>query len=200
MAKAARKPALKRRKSSLPSAASQHPHPGDDPAYAFSGVVADRIELKPTASLHLSSYQARTHDEHQIALIMGSFDRFGLINPIIVDENDEIIAGAARFEAARRLKIHALPAVLVTHLSADEKRAYRLTDNRIAELAGWDKAALAIEFEHLIEIDFDLGSLGFTVPEIDIVLCGDEADAAPDDDGGTYTPPVVPVSRRGDLF
>lgn len=200
MAKAARKPALRRKKSSLPSAASQHPRPGDDPAYAFSGVVADRIELKPTASLRMSRYQARTHDEHQIALIMGSFDRFGLINPIIVDENDELIAGAARFEAARRLKIHALPAVLVTHLSADEKRAYRLADNRIAELAGWDTAALAIEFEHLIEIDFDLGSLGFTAPEIDIVLCGDEADAVSDDDSGTSAPPAVPVSRRGDLF
>lgn len=175
--------------------------PFDDPAYAFTGVVADRIVMKQLADLRVSRHQARTHDEHQIALVMGSFDRFGMINPVIVDEDGEIIAGAARFEAARRLGIAALPAVPVAHLSADEKRAYRLADNRIAELAGWDTRALAIEFNHLIEIDFDPGSLGFTVPEIDIVLCaGEDGENKPDETMDGIDPVEVPVSRRGDMF
>lgn len=172
-----------------------------DPAYAFTSVVADRIVLKPLGEIRVSRHQARTHDEHQIALIMGSFDRFGMINPIIIDETSEILAGAARFEAARRLNLKALPVVLVEHLSASEKRAYRLADNRIAELAGWDTQALAIEFQHLIEIEFDLGTLGFTAPEIDLVLCSEEDD---DEEHQEALEELIPqkraIARRGDLF
>jgi DNA modification methylase len=173
----------------------------DDAAYGFRGRVTDRIIQKPVNELRVSKHQARIHDEEQIALITGSFERFGFINPIIIDEDGEILAGAARSEAARRLNIERVPTVLVSHLTADEKRAYRLADNRIAELAGWDKEALAIEFEHLLEIEYDINVLGFATPEIDLVLAAD--DAAEAEEAAEEEIPVnggVAITRLGDLF
>src|SRR5690606_4743409 len=84
---------LTRPKPARRKASSSHLHAlFDDPAYAFRGRVSDRIILKPISALRVSEHHARIHDEAQLSLIMGSFDRFGVINPIIIDENGEILA------------------------------------------------------------------------------------------------------------
>jgi DNA modification methylase len=173
----------------------------DDPALTFIGIVADRIELRPVATIKVGRAAARTHDEAQIALIMGSFTAFGLINPIIVDEQGQVLAGVARLEAARRLGIKTVPTVPIVHLSDDEKRAYRLADNRIAELAGWDTKLLAIEFEHLLEINYDVTVIGFSTPQIDIVLAGDGSNGAEELEEPVDIDDTKPaISRVGDLF
>ncbi|WP_258609787.1 ParB/Srx family N-terminal domain-containing protein [Mesorhizobium sp. AR10] len=138
-----------------------------------------------------------------MSLIMGSFAAFGVINPLIIDEGGNVLAGSARLEAAKRKGIKTLPAVRVSHLTDDEKRAYVIADNRIAEKAGWDIESLAVEFEFLAGIDlgFDIDVLGFSVTEIDLII-GEakqqEPEADPADD--LPAPTEAAVTHKGDVW
>src|SRR5713226_4747849 len=136
---------------------------------------------------------ARTHSRKQIKLIADSIKRFGFINPIIVTDDFEVVAGHGRLEAAKSLGMQLVPVVAISSLSEADKKAIRIADNRIAELSHWDRDILAIEYQGLHDLQFD---------EIDVIL--DEASEkkpvgpGPEDD----LPPVIaaPVSRRGDLW
>jgi len=110
------------------------------------------------------------------------------------------LAGNARVEAARLLKWDFVPCIQASHLTAAQKRAFVIAENRLGELASWDNDVLRIEFQELIELksDFSLEITGFTEPQIDaIVLSGvggsERGDKAP-------APPADPVSRVGDLW
>lgn len=117
----------------------------------------------------LVPYQAnaRTHSRRQIKQIAASMQRFGFLNPVLVDDGNQIIAGHGRVEAAKTLGFESVPCLRIGHLSQDEKRAYVLADNRLAEKAGWDRELLAIELQHLVDIEFDTEIIGFETPEID---------------------------------
>ena len=82
----------------------------------------------------LKSYarNARTHTRKQIRQIAASMGEFGFLNPIIVDENFQIIAGQGRVEAAKLMGLTEIPTVQIGHLSAAQKKAYIITDNRLA--------------------------------------------------------------------
>ncbi|MFC3615279.1 site-specific DNA-methyltransferase [Lutimaribacter marinistellae] len=146
---------------------------------------------------------ARTHDRRQIRQIADSIRQFGFTNPCLVDEDNVLIAGHGRLEAARLLGLAEVPIIRVTHLTEPEKRALRLADNKIAEKAGWDLDLLAAELADLseMELDFDIEVTGFETAEIDLVI----GDAAGDDDP---TPELAPVpdpdlpgvSQPGDLW
>ena len=138
----------------------------------------------------------------QVRQIADSITRFGFCNPVLIDDANQIIAGHGRVEAAKLLDLEGVPALRIAHLSEAEKRAY-MADNRLAELAGWDREILAIELQGLIDLEFDVELTGFEMGEIDIIL--DEAEqgrresAEAEDD----TPERVPgptVSRIGDLW
>ena len=87
---------------------------------------------------------ARTHSRRQIKKIAASIERFGFVNPVLIDENNQIIAGHGRVAAAKLLGWQEVPTLRIEHLNETEKRAYILADNRLAEEAGWDKEMLAI--------------------------------------------------------
>ena len=110
-----------------------------------------RIEVLPVHQLTPYSNNARTHSKKQIRQIAESIRRFGFTNPVLVDDNGQIIAGHGRVEAARLIGLATLPAIRLSHLSPAEKRAYILADNRLAEKAGWDWEILAIELQELID-------------------------------------------------
>jgi ParB-like chromosome segregation protein Spo0J len=95
-----------------------------------------RIEVLPVHQITPYSNNARTHSKKQIRQIAESIRRFGFTNPVLVDDNGQIIAGHGRVEAAKLIGLATLPAVRLSHLSAAEKRAYILADNRLAEKAG----------------------------------------------------------------
>src|SRR5260370_2126655 len=146
---------------------------------------------------------ARTHSRKQIKLIADSIKRFGFINPILVTDDFEVVAGHGRLQAAKSLGMQLVPVVAISSLSEADKKAIRIADNRIAELSNWDRDILAIEYQGLHDLQFDdIEVTGFSLGEIDIIL--DEASEkkpvgpGPEDD----LPPVVaaPVSRRGDLW
>ena len=95
------------------------------------------------------------------ALIAGSIREFGFNNPVLVDKDESgIIAGHGRVLAARQLGLTEVPVIELAHLSAAQKRAYILADNRLAEQAGWDRELLALELGDLGDLGIDLGDLG----------------------------------------
>src|SRR6266404_1719225 len=94
----------------------------------------------------LKSYprNARTHSRKQVKQIAAAVQEFGFTNPVLIDENDQIIAGHGRIQAANLLGLAEVPTVQIAHHSATQKRAYSLADNRLAEKAGWDKEILVV--------------------------------------------------------
>ena len=98
-----------------------------------------------------------------------SIAAFEFNNPILVDENLNVLAGHGRLEAAKLLGLTEVPTVCRSHMTEAEKRAYVLADNRLAEKAGWDDEILAIEFQTLFEIapEFDRRTHRLRDAEID---------------------------------
>jgi hypothetical protein len=143
---------------------------------------------------------ARTHSKHQIHQIAASMRRFGFVNPIIIDRQNQIISGHGRWEAAKQSGLDHVPTILLENLTDDEIRAYILADNRLAEKAGWNKDILAIELQHLITLDdLDVSITGFEVPEIDLIL--EEARVGSDqDDVLNIHERAQAVTRLGDLW
>jgi ParB-like nuclease domain len=122
-------------------------------------IEAERVEHVPIDQLMPNSKNAKLHPERRLALLEANIEEFGFQNPLLVDENDRILVGHARWEAARRLGFTHLPVVRLTHLSPAQKRA--AADITLAELGAWDYDILAKEFEFLTDrnsdITFDYG-------------------------------------------
>ncbi len=100
-------------------------------------------ELRPYAG------NARTHSKKQVGQIADSIERFGFANPIIVSGDHEVIAGHGRLAAAKLLGHPSVPIVVLADMTEADRRAYVMADNRLAELAGWDRDTLAIELQFL---------------------------------------------------
>ena len=135
-----------------------------------------RIEYRSPALLRPAARNARRHSKKQLALIAKSIERFGFVNPVLISDDFEIIAGHGRVEAANKLGLKEVPTVRLSSLTAVERRGYGIADNRLAELAGWDRAVLAAELEGLLDLQFDdIESTGFSLGAIEHIL--DEATA-----------------------
>ncbi len=158
---------------------------------------AQAIEQRPLTDLVPFANNARTHSEAQVAQIASSIREFGFNNPVLVDGANGIIAGHGRVLAARKLGLRDVPVIELSHLSETQKRAYILADNRLAEMAGWDKELLALELTDLGDLGVDLGDLGFDGAELDALLGHGTADPREE---VTPEPPANPVSRVGDLW
>ena len=109
---------------------------------------------------------ARTHSESQIAQIAASIKEFGFLSPILIAEDNTILAGHGRLAAAQKLGLKKVPCVKETHLTETQRRAYIIADNRLSLNAGWDDEMLAIELSELQGVDFDLDLLGFDESEL----------------------------------
>lgn len=179
---------------------SKIPQPASMPSGSASSLPALRIAYLSPQCLRPSANNARTHSKKQLKQIAGSIERFGFVNPVLISDDFEIIAGHGRVEAAKMLGLTEVPTVRLSNLSAAERRAYVITDNRMAELAGWDRDLLATELKGLLELQFDdIELTGFSLGEIDLMLDGtvEGTAAAPDDELAVER---SAVSRRGDLW
>jgi len=161
-------------------------------------------QLVPIAKLRAYERNARTHSRRQIKKIAASIERFGFVNPVLIDQNNMIIAGHGRVAAAKLLGWLEVPTLRIEHLSDAEKRAYILADNRLAEEAGWDQEMLAIEMQGLIDVDFTVELAGFDTAEVDRILDGRAEADAPEQNIEDEVPPLPPrgsaVTRPGDLW
>ena len=87
---------------------------------------------------------ARTHSDQQVAQIADSIREFGFTNPMLIDEEDGIIAGHGRVLAAHSLGLDEVPCIVLAHLTPAQGRAYVLADNKLALNAGWDLEMLSL--------------------------------------------------------
>lgn len=150
------------------------------------------VEYLPTKRLKAYENNARVHPREQIDQIKQSIREFGFTNPILVDKDDMMIAGHGRHQAAFELGLEKIPCIRLEHLSEEQKRAYIIADNKIAENAYWDEALLAEELSFLNGLEeSSLDVTGFTADEFDALLEEEESSEAPGEQGGNpYTTKV----------
>lgn len=162
------------------------------------------IIYRRVGELRPRTIKPRTHSKKQLEQVAASIRRFGFTNPIMIDEEDGIIAGHGRVEAAKLISMTEVPTVRLANMSEADIRAYVIADNRLAENAGWDRELLGLELKYLTELDldFDVTITGFDAPEIDVLigelyLAGDGVDPA-----DTVLEPAAggAVTRLGDIW
>ena len=154
--------------------------------------------LVKVAEITPYSRNARTHSDIQITQIAASITQFGFTNPLLLDENNVLIAGHGRLEAAKRLNMPELPALLLSGLSDTQKAALRIADNKLAINASWDDALLATELTDLRDAGFDLELTGFGTDELSALFAiGNDGLTDPDD---VPEPPAEPVTQPGDVW
>jgi DNA modification methylase len=147
----------------------------------------------------------RRHSPKQVLQIAKSIKHFGWISPILIDEHNQVLAGHGRLLAAELLGLPQVPVIHVSHLSDEEKRAYRLADNKLAENSSWDEGLVRVELELLMdaEINLDIDLTGFNTPEIDMYLAIGDATTG-DIEGGEPEPqlpsPDNVISKAGDVW
>ncbi|RMD61670.1 site-specific DNA-methyltransferase, partial [Candidatus Parcubacteria bacterium] len=167
----------------------------------MTGSVSDylgRVRIVKLSDLKPYARNARTHSPEQVEQIALSIKEYGWTNPILVDKNNEIIAGHGRYAAAERLGISEVPVVVLDDLTEEQKRAYVLADNKIALNAGWDEDLLKAELSELRDAGFDLELTGFSWEEINDLLL-DEIETEKDPEECPETP-EEPYSQEGDMW
>jgi hypothetical protein len=162
-----------------PSKMAQPAIPTYDPGPCAPRGLKDKIAQVAIADLKPFPGNPRQHPEAQIARLMRSIAQVWT-NPILIDETGTILAGHGRLEAAKRLGRTEVPTLTIAGLSAAEKRAVVIADNRLPEQAVWDFDLLRGHFTELIEIDFDVELTGFSTGEIDLLLDGKPPPATDD--------------------
>jgi ParB-like chromosome segregation protein Spo0J len=110
------------------------------------------FEILPLASIKPNPHNARDHSPEQIDKLKRSLERFGFVTPPIIDDSNQLLCGHARLEAARQLRYAFVPVVRANHLSESEKRAFIIADNRLTELASWNRKSLRHELQFLSDL------------------------------------------------
>ena len=120
---------------------------------------------------------SRTHSDEQVTQVAASIKEFGFTNPVLIDDDNGIIAGHGRLMAAKKLGLDDVPTITLTGLSDAQRKAYVIADNKLALNSGWDNDLLRIEIETLEKLDFNIDLLGFDTDELsdlDSFLADDE--------------------------
>lgn len=159
-----------------------------------------QIEMQHVDELIPYAKNAR-HNDKAVDKVASSIQEFGFKNPIIVDEHNEIIAGHTRLLAAKKLGIKEVPTIKVDDLTPEQIKAFRIADNKTAEIAEWDYELLAQELEELKLADYNLELTGFDFSEAEELLDSlkDENDYAEADDFEVEIP-ENPISQKGDVW
>lgn len=142
---------------------------------------------------------SRTHSDEQVNQVASSIKEFGFTNPVLIDEDNGIIAGHGRIMAANKLGIDEVPCVVLKGLTEAQKKAYVIADNQLALNSGWDLDMLKLEIESLGELEFDIDLLGFDDEFLNGLLPDDEVEGLTDEDA-VPEPPETPVSILGDIW
>ncbi|MEM7663399.1 MAG: DNA methyltransferase [Pseudomonadota bacterium] len=159
------------------------------------------VERLAISSLKPSKRNARTHSKKQIKQIATSIREFGFINPVLIDESGTILAGHGRVDAAKELGMTEVPVVRIEHMTEAQKRAYVIADNQLALHAGWDEAILAIEFEELGDLGFDLSLTGFEMGDIDQIIANIGFDGDEVEEPSVPEPSSGPaITQPGDIW
>ena len=130
-------------------------------------IAAEQLTMVPIDDLIPYANNAKKHSKKQINQIRASLREFGFVTPVLIDFDNNIIAGHGRVEAARAEGMSEVPCVLVSNLTEAQRKAYILADNRLSETAAWDPELLKIELDGLEELHFDTNLIGFAVESLE---------------------------------
>lgn len=128
------------------------------------------IQYKSIDDLKPYDKNSRTHSIDQINQIVTSIKRFGWTNPILLDNDNGIIAGHGRLEAAKVMGLSEVPTIKLSDLTDDQRRAYIIADNKLALNAGWDDEILKMELQDIP--DAELSAIGFSPDELNLLFNG----------------------------
>ena len=163
--------------------------------------VAKKIVQQRTDALLPYARNSRTHSEEQVYQIAQSIREFGFTNPVLVDADNNIVAGHGRVLAAKQLGLQDVPTINVGWMTEQQRRAYVIADNQLALNAGWDDSVLAQEVAWLQEQNFNTSLLGFDTDFLDGLLAEEAAtgEGLTDQDDA----PAVqanPITQLGDVW
>ena len=123
-------------------------------------ITAEKIENINIEELNPYERNPKIHSDIQIEQISNSIKEWGWTIPILIDEQNNIIAGHGRFLAAKNIDIDVVPCIRANDWSEEKKRAYLIADNKLAENSSWDSALLYSELKSIVEAEFDLSLTG----------------------------------------
>lgn len=161
-------------------------------------MTVPQIEMWPIDRVRPYENNPR-HNEEAVAAVAASIKEFGFPQPIVVDNDGVIIVGHTRLKAAKKLGLERVPVIVATHLTPDQVRAYRIADNKTAELAEWNYDLLPLELSALQEANYDLGLLGFNSEELAKLMDTGVNDGLTDPDE-IPAPPDEAITQPGDLW
>lgn len=168
--------------------------------------LPEQFEQWPVSRLIEYVRNPRKND-HAVAAVAAAIHEFGFRVPIIARSDGTVVDGHLRLKAARQLGLETVPVMLADDMSEPQVKAFRLSVNKLAELAGWDNELLSLELADLDAAGFDLNLTGFSDEEIEKLLIdieGDPADDGPPEqsevDDEVPDVPFNPVSRTGDVW
>lgn len=166
------------------------------PSKASEQWPADTIERRSVAELVSYPDNPRLHSESQVEEISNSMQEWGWTVPVLIDEENGIIAGHGRVMAARKLGIIDVPVMVARGWSSAQKRAYVIADNQIPQSATWDNKLLRMHFTQLAKVDYPLQLTGFDNVHLATFIGGRNGDSAPND-----VPELAPaISKPGETW
>ena len=139
------------------------------------------------------------HNDHAVDAVAASIRAFGFRQPLVLDDEGVIVVGSTRYKAALKLGLHEVPVHVATGLTPAQLKAYRIADNKTADIADWDYALLVQELTQLQQADFDLDLVGFSPQELNDLFHTELGTGLTDPDD-IPQPLDEPLTRPGDLW
>lgn len=156
------------------------------------------MDLRFCDPLELIPYENNPRvNDYAVKKVLDSIREFGFINPILVDTDMVIIAGHTRREASILLGLKKVPYIIVDDLTPEQVKAYRIADNKLAELSSWDEDLLKEELWRLQEIDFPLEVMGFTEMDLKDLFTEEYEDPEEEDITPKEEKTTLPMLRFG---
>ena len=157
-----------------------------------------KIELRKLSEIKPYPGNPRINDK-AVDVVAASIKEFGFRQPIVVDEKGVIVVGNTRYKAAQKLGLETVPVHVAKGLTPAQIKAYRIADNKSAEIAIWNQDLLVAELTDLQGMDFEMDLTGFSADELTLLM-GEELDGGLTDPDHVPEPPDEPITRPGDLW
>ena len=157
-----------------------------------------KIEQRKPTDIKPYESNPRLNDS-AVDAVAESIRQYGFRQPIVVDGDGVIVVGHTRWKAAQKLGIEKVPVHVAKDLTPEQAKAYRIADNKSAELASWNLDLLKLELADLKALDVDLTALGFGVDELAELLDVGIRDGLCDPDD-VPAPPDEATTKPGDIW
>jgi DNA modification methylase len=164
-------------------------------------VSETKLELQQWPVERLIEYARNPRkNDHAVDTIAAGIKEFGFRVPVVAKSDGTVVDGHLRLKAAKKLGLTSIPVVLADDLTEAQIKAFRISVNKMAELADWDYDLLKLEFEELKDLDFDLDLTGFNEDELKDILITVEPTAGLTDEDLVPEIPLAPKTKLGDVW